>query len=96
MFAAADILTLFSEKNQKPNLAHKCPITSIQIRTESQKLSEFSCICESVWGPKVCCVGKMQYAELICTNPVLYTSDAQNTTYVSLSKVVRKLVRQSL
>jgi hypothetical protein len=45
---------------------------------------------------KVCCVGKMQYAELICTNPVLFTSDAQNTTYVSLSKVVRKLVRQSL
>ena len=44
MFAAADILTLFSEKNQKPNLAHKCPITSIQIRTESQKLSKFSCI----------------------------------------------------
>ncbi len=44
MFAAADILTLFSEKNQKPNLAHKCPMTSIQIRTESQKLSEFSCI----------------------------------------------------
>jgi hypothetical protein len=44
MFAAADILTLFSEKNQKPNSAHKCPITSIQIRTESQKLSEFSCI----------------------------------------------------
>ena len=45
---------------------------------------------------KVCCVGKMQYAELICTNPVLFTLDAQNTTYVSLSKVVRKLVRQSL
>jgi hypothetical protein len=44
MFAAADILTLLSEKNQKPNLAHKCPITSNQIRTESQKLSEFSCI----------------------------------------------------
>ncbi len=44
MFAAADILTLFSEKNQKPNSAHKCPITSIQIRIESQKLSEFSCI----------------------------------------------------
>jgi len=44
MFAAADILTLFSEKNQKPNSAHKCPITSIQICTESQKLSEFSCI----------------------------------------------------
>jgi hypothetical protein len=43
MFAAADILTLFSEKNQKPNSAHKCPITSIQIRAESQKLSEFSC-----------------------------------------------------
>jgi hypothetical protein len=32
----------FSGKNQKPNLAHKCPITAIQIRT-SQKLSEFSC-----------------------------------------------------
>ena len=44
MLAAANILTLFSEKNQKPNSAHKCPITSIQIRTESQKLSEFSCI----------------------------------------------------
>jgi hypothetical protein len=44
MFAAADILTLFSEKNQKPNSARKSPITSIQIRTESQKLSEFSCI----------------------------------------------------
>ncbi len=44
MFAAADILTLFSEKNQKHNSAHKCPITSFQIRTESQKLSEFSCI----------------------------------------------------
>ena len=44
MFAAADILTLFSEKNQKPNSAHKCPITSIQVCTESQKLSEFSCI----------------------------------------------------
>ena len=44
MFAAADILTLFSEKNQKPNSAHKCPIISIQIRTESQKLSKFSCI----------------------------------------------------
>ncbi len=44
MLAAANILTLFSEKNQKPNSAHKRPITSIQIRTESQKLSEFSCI----------------------------------------------------
>ncbi len=33
MFAAANILTLFSGKNQKPNSAHKCPITSIQIRT---------------------------------------------------------------
>jgi hypothetical protein len=44
MFAAADILTLFSEKKQKPNSAHKCPITSIQIRTGSQKLSKFSCI----------------------------------------------------
>ena len=41
MFAAADILTLFSEKNQKPNSAHKCPITSIQIRIESQKLHHF-------------------------------------------------------
>jgi hypothetical protein len=50
----------------------------------------------SVWGPKVCCVGKMQYAELICTNPALFTLDAQNTTYVSLSKVTRKLVKQSL
>ncbi len=27
------ILTFFSGKNQKPNSAHKCPITSIQIRT---------------------------------------------------------------
>ncbi len=44
MFAAADILTLFSKKNLKPNSAHKCPITSIQVCTESQKLSEFSCI----------------------------------------------------
>ncbi len=44
MFAAADILTLFSEKNKKPNSAHRCPITSIQIRIESQKLSDFSCI----------------------------------------------------
>ena len=44
MSAAADILTLFSEKSQKPNSAHKCPITSIQVCTESQKLSEFSCI----------------------------------------------------
>ncbi len=44
MFAAANTLTLFSEKNQKPNSAHKCPITSSQIRIESQKLSEFSCI----------------------------------------------------
>ena len=35
---------LFSGKNQKPNSAHKCPITSIQVCTESQKLSEFSCI----------------------------------------------------
>jgi hypothetical protein len=34
---------LFSGKNQKLNLAHKCPITSVQIRTQSQKLSEFSC-----------------------------------------------------
>ncbi len=44
MSAAADILTLFSEKGQKPNSAHKCPITSIQVCIESQKLSEFSCI----------------------------------------------------
>ena len=44
MSAAADILTLFSKKNQKPNSAHKCPITSIQVCAESQKLSEFSCI----------------------------------------------------
>ncbi len=35
---------LFSGKNQKPNSAHKCPITSVQIRTKSQKLSEFSYI----------------------------------------------------
>jgi hypothetical protein len=34
----------FSEKSQKPNSAHKCPITSIQVCIESQKLSEFSCI----------------------------------------------------
>ena len=34
---------IFSGKNQKPNSAHKCPITSVQIRTWSQKLSEFSC-----------------------------------------------------
>jgi hypothetical protein len=34
---------LFPGKNQKPNSAHKCPITSVQIRTQSQKLSEFSC-----------------------------------------------------
>ncbi len=32
----------FLGKNQKPNSAHKCPITSLQIRTWSQKLSEFS------------------------------------------------------
>ncbi len=44
MLAAVNILTLFSEKNQKPNSAHKCPITYIQIRTESQKMTEFSCI----------------------------------------------------
>ena len=44
MLAAADILTLFSEKNQKPNSAHRCPITSIQVLTESQKLSKFSCV----------------------------------------------------
>jgi hypothetical protein len=34
---------LFSGKNRKFNSAHKCPITSVQIRTWSQKLSEFSC-----------------------------------------------------
>ncbi len=34
---------LFPGKNQKPNSAHKCPITSVQIRTWAQKLSEFSC-----------------------------------------------------
>ncbi len=42
MQAAADILTLFPKKSQNPNLAQKCPITSIQVCTESQKLSEFS------------------------------------------------------
>ena len=42
MLAAADILTLFLKKSQNPNSAHKCPITSIQVCTESQKLSEFS------------------------------------------------------
>ena len=44
MLAAADNLTLFLKKSQNPNSAHKCPITSIQVCTESQKLSEFSCI----------------------------------------------------
>ncbi len=44
MQAAADILTLFPKKSQNPNSAHKCPITSIQVCIESQKLSEFSCI----------------------------------------------------
>ena len=44
MQAAADILTLFPKKSQKPNSAYKCPITSIQVCIESQKLSEFSCI----------------------------------------------------
>ena len=44
MLAAADILTLFLKKSQKPNSAHKCPITSIQVCIESQKLSKFSCI----------------------------------------------------
>ena len=44
MLSAADILTLFLKKSQNPNSAHKCPITSIQVCTESQKLSEFSCI----------------------------------------------------
>jgi hypothetical protein len=39
---AADILTLFPKKSQNPNSAHKCPITSIQVCIESQKLSEFS------------------------------------------------------
>ncbi len=43
MFAAANISTFFPGKNQKPNSAHKCPITSVQIHTWSQKLSEFSC-----------------------------------------------------
>jgi hypothetical protein len=33
---------LFPGKNQKPNSAHKCPITSLQICTRSQKLSQFS------------------------------------------------------
>ena len=42
MLAAADILTLFLKKSQNPNSAHKCPITSIQVCIESQKLSEFS------------------------------------------------------
>ena len=42
MLAAADILTLFLMKSQNPNSAQKCPITSIQVCTESQKLSEFS------------------------------------------------------
>ena len=42
MQAAADILTLFPKKSQKPNSAYKCPITSIQVCTESQKLSKFS------------------------------------------------------
>jgi hypothetical protein len=32
----------FLGKNQKPNSAHKCPITSLQIRTWSQKLPESS------------------------------------------------------
>jgi hypothetical protein len=41
MLAAANILTLFPKKSQNPNSAHKCPITSIQVCTESQKLSEF-------------------------------------------------------
>jgi hypothetical protein len=44
MSAAADILTLFLMESQNPNSAHKCPITSIQVCTESQKLSGFSCI----------------------------------------------------
>ena len=44
MSGATDILTLVSKKNQKPNSAHKCPITSIQVCIESQKLSEFTCI----------------------------------------------------
>ncbi len=42
MSAAADILTLFSKKNQKPNSAQKCPITSIQVCAESQKLSYYT------------------------------------------------------
>ncbi len=44
MLLAADILTLFLKKSQKPNSAHQCLITSIQVCIESQKLSEFSCI----------------------------------------------------
>jgi hypothetical protein len=39
ILAAADILTLFLKKSQNPNSAHKCPITSIQVCIESQKLS---------------------------------------------------------
>ena len=50
----------------------------------------------SVGGPKVCCIVGNVVRGLIYTNPVLFTSDAQDTTYVSLSKVTRKLVRQSL
>ncbi len=42
MQAAADILTLFPKKSQNPNSVYKCPISSIQVCTESQKLSEFS------------------------------------------------------
>ena len=34
----------FLKKSQNPNSAHKCPITSVQVRIESQKLSKFSCI----------------------------------------------------
>ncbi len=33
----------FLGKNQKPISAYKCPITSLKIRTWSQKLSKFSC-----------------------------------------------------
>jgi hypothetical protein len=44
MLAAADILTFFLKKSQNPNSAHKCPITSIKVCIESQKLSKSSCI----------------------------------------------------
>ncbi len=44
----------------------------------------------SVWGPKLCHTVENAIRGLIYTNPVMFTSDAQNTTYVSLSKVTRK------